>query len=60
MNYYNFLLGPLLVIGGMLILIIQWNNGQYKKGLLNNGVVHLTFGGVFAILGGLYLIISSL
>ncbi len=59
MDYYNFLLGVLLIIGGVLILIFQLNNGHYRKGILNNGVVHITFGGLFAILGGLYFVFTA-
>lgn len=59
MNYIT-VIGILMIILGILILITQYNNGDFKEMNQNVGAVHVAFGALFLILGGIYFIISSL
>lgn len=60
MEVFNILFGVSLILVSIIISIIQIREGVYKKnGGANIGDVKLTIAGLFAILGGLYFLISS-
>lgn len=56
MNYYNLLLGILLIIGGLILSIQQYTKENFKW---NIGTQKLIFAGIFAILLGLFFLFDE-
>jgi uncharacterized membrane protein HdeD (DUF308 family) len=57
MNYYNLLLGILLIIGGLILSIQQYTKENFKW---NIGNQKLIFAGIFTILLGLFFLFDEL
>ena len=58
MDYTDLVIGLTMTVLGTSIIVLQLRNEAFKRPI-NNGVVHVTFGGIFLIATGVYLIISS-
>src|SRR5690554_1285538 len=59
MDIFNMLLGVIFILVSLIIFISQFGDKAYKNEKLTIGDVKLFCAGIFALLGGVYLLIGS-
>jgi hypothetical protein len=61
MDFYNAGIGLLLFLVGILILVIQYRNGDFDKGSeITANTIGLVFAGITGVIAGIYFIITSI
>lgn len=60
MDPYNAGIGLLFVLVGILILVVQYRNGDFGKGSkITRNTIGLVFAGIAGVIGGVYFIVTS-